>query len=185
MSGSDLTGARLVGTRLVAARLVKATLRDADLCRFEIGELDEWVPGLRLPEVMGWNVSEDGIHPPLPDSFEIRDAGESRHQVDPRRSNSELDDSTWGRKICGLDSQIRAKKLPDGGENTLCVFARRLDEDVEVLGRARTGVKGDGVGSNNEISSFELVQELDELFVVAGSHEFPWPSKRKADSPAR
>lgn len=100
---------------------------------------------------MSRDVSEDGIHAPLPDGLEVRDTGEPGHQVDPRRSHSELYDAAGSRQVPGLDPEVGAQKLANCAQDKLCVLQGRLDEDVQVLGRTRAGVKGDGVGSDDEV----------------------------------
>ena len=106
---------------------------------------------------MSGDVAEDCVHTPLPRGLEILDSRKARQEIDPGRGDSELDDLAWCRQILDLDSQISPQEVANGGQDALRVLASRLDEEVEVLGGAGTGVEGDRVGSYDEISSLKLI----------------------------
>lgn len=132
---------------------------------------------------MRGNVSKDAFDASRPRGLKVGDSGQPCHEVDSHGSDSELNDPAGSGKVHDPDAEVRAQKVADGPKDAFCVFRSGVDIEVEIFRRARTSMKGNGVGAGDEESSAVSVQGLDELFVVAGSHGFLSSSARKGGSP--
>jgi hypothetical protein len=94
-----------------------------------------------------------------PGVLELRNASQGLDEVDSNRRYAQLDKGFGLGEVLFGEAQIgTAKEVTDRVQYPSCVLWLGVDEDVQVFGRSGTDVEGDGMGSDDEVSSPIFVQ---------------------------
>ncbi len=99
------------------------------------------------------------------DGFGKRDAVSAIDDVDPSGWNPELEDTVVRSEILNADLERRERR-PERDErriNTLGIVRIRFDQDVEVLGRTRMAMEGDGVTTKHDEAGSGVVELHEEI----------------------
>lgn len=95
--------------------------------------------------------------------FGERDATDAGHDVDPQRGSTEGDHPIRRRELLRLPSERGKSERPQRPGEPSGVLRRRVDEEIEVTGRARSTVYGQGVGADDQEAYPCAAQQSDEL----------------------
>ena len=87
-------------------------------------------------------------------SYHEIDTGDFCKNVDPARDIAELNNRSRFREILFCESRKRRAKLNQGPPNTVGVFVRTLDPQIDVASRARKPMSSNCIRSNEHELNF-------------------------------
>ena len=119
----------------------------------------------RRLSILAGNLTRVGLFP--------RNSANSCNHVDAYGGNAKLDDFARDGEVVLRQIKRAEPKVAKSGKDSLGVFVDRPDEQVDVAGKTRCAVEGQGIAADDEVFNFVFVEQLEQLSEVGANLHRP------------